>query len=217
MSAAFPPSATRPPTPDTQYDPTKFKKKTRLRDYVVYGLVLAVVFGAIGACVYYLTRTPGEQQAIRAKFERTREKVPFLAREKPAPNFTLPERQDPTIDPGDLAPSAPATPPPAAAAPAPRPAPPVKSTAYSGAAIGVRPSKNPQAPAPSPEFAHYTATLTLSSVVAGPPVKIMLDGKIRNIGDTIDPGLGVVIVAIDAREKYLTIRDRTGAELLLYY
>lgn len=45
----------------------------------------------------------------------------------------------------------------------------------------------------------------------------MLDGKIRSIGETIEPDLGVVIVAIDAREKYLTIRDRTGAELLLYY
>lgn len=216
MPSGLPPSATRPPIPETQYDPAKYKKKTRLKDYLVYGIVLAVVFGAIGGYAYYATRAPDEQKAIRAKFERFQAKVPFLAREQTPRTFTLPERQDPTNDPGDIAPSAPATPPPATA-PAPRAAPPVKSTAYSGAAIGVRPSKNPQAPAPGADFSHYTASLKLSSVVAGPPVKIMLDGKIRSIGETIEPDLGVVIVAIDAREKYLTIRDRTGAELLLYY
>lgn len=203
---------------DVEYDPGKFKSKSRLGDYIVYGLLLALVLGVGGSTVYYQTRQPDEQKALRKQANRILAAIPFLGfRDNDAPHVV--ERKAPRMEAGILPEETsltPATPPPPA--PPPPSAPIARTSVYAGGGqSGVRPSGNPQAPAPGEEFTLFANSLKVSSVVQGSPAKVMLNGRIYNIGDTLNAELGVVLVRLDATEKHLLLRDRTRAELLLFY
>jgi hypothetical protein len=203
-----------------KYDADRFKTKSRGGDYLIYGLIIGLLLAITGGTIYYFTRSPQEQSALRTKFDRFRASLPFMGPKDGAEKPPRIQRKDPRMEEGILsdAPSAPAVAPAAPVAPPPPLPPPVKSSAYAGEGqTGVRPSKNAQAPAASQAFTLYAQSLKVSAVVAGNPPRIVINGRVHTTGETLNAELGVVLVSLDSADKHLLLRDRTRAELLLYY
>lgn len=94
-----------------------------------------------------------------------------------------------------------------------------KVSTYSGGGVsGVFASSDTNRPKPSAEFMQWAETLKVSGVVVGTPAKVMLNGRVFRAGQTVNPELGVVFAGVeDGVNKYVLVRDGSGAELRLAY
>jgi hypothetical protein len=208
---SFQPLPNTPPNPD-DFRPENFKKKSGVRDYLIYLVVLVILLGVGGGAYYYYTRSPAEQRELKAKLDRAvgndaaaanakegkvkRKQLDLggvLEGETEAVDAAAPERKT-------VAPKAEAV------------------SAYGGGGQSlVLASDNAQLPKPRPEFIKFVESLKVSGVLQGNPAKAMISGRMFRVGAVIDPELGVSFVGVDSVQKFLILRDKTGAELHLTY
>lgn len=204
------PLPTTPPNPD-DFRPENFKKKSGFRDYVIYLVVLVVVLGAGGGAYYYYTRSPAEQRDLKAKLDRA------VGKDVAAANAKEGKVKRKQLDLGgvlegeteavDAAPERKIVAQKAEAV-----------SAYGGGGQSlVLTSDNAQLPKPQPEFIKFVESLKVSGVLQGSPAKAMISGRMFRVGAVIDSELGVNFVGVDSVQKFLILRDKTGAELHLTY
>lgn len=202
MPVRPPTSASLPPPDD--FSPEKFRKKSNVRDYAIYALVLVVAVGVIGGAVYYFTRSESEKDKLMARFDQAMGDDP-----------RLPELKEPKLD-GVLGEEAAAKAPPVAERKTESR--PVGVSTYSGGGPNrVMLSTDPKLPRASLAFIQYTEALRVSSVVQGNPAKVMIAGKLFRAGEVIDPEQGVTFVGVDGVKTAVILRDPSGAELRLSY
>lgn len=202
-----PPSLPKP----EEFRPEKFKRKTKVRDYVIYSVALIIVLGVIGGSVYFFTRSKTEQDQLRAKLDEAMKEA-GLGEKEPTP---LPQLKAPKLDGllGEEHAEADAK---AAAAQTESKAASV-STYSGGGPNRILLSDDAKLPKASVAFMQFVEALRVSSVVQGTPAKIMIAGKLFRAGEVIDEQLGVTFVGVDAAKIALILRDRQGAELRLSY
>jgi hypothetical protein len=66
-------------------------------------------------------------------------------------------------------------------------------------------------PEGSPAFRSFVANAKISGVVAGAAPKMFINGRLVRMGETVDPGLGVIFDRIDAEKRQVIFRDKSGA------
>lgn len=207
------------PSPTSQGDfrPEKFERKSTLRDYAIYAVLLVLLLGLIGGSAYYFTRPKPEKEKLRAKLDQTLGDVTLRdEKEKPEPP-PLPELKNPKNLEGLL--DDPAA--------GPKPSSPAginglpktgSVSAYAGGRQnGVLLSDDPKLPQASPAFIAWAQSLKVSGVLQGAPAKAMLNGRMFRAGAIIEPEQGIVFVDVDGAQKRILLRDKTGAELRLSY
>lgn len=187
----------------------KFRTKSTLQDYLVYGLVLVGVVALVGAGVYFFTRPPREQKRLRDEF------IAFFTPKSEPMEIRVTSRKAPDLDDLDRRETAVITPPPPLKTPPPAQE---AATAYSGGGPNrVLSSAASGTPKPGPAFLRFVQTLKVSSIVPGASAKGMLNGRLHDAGDVLDHDLGIIFVGVDDDKKVLVFRDKTGAELRLTY
>ena len=205
------------PTPQGDFHPEKFARKSTLRDYAIYAVLLVVLLGLVGGFAYYFTRPKPEKEQLRAKLDHTLGEVTLRdGKEKteppPLPELKTPKNLDGLLDDGTTTGK---TTPPTGNLPA------IKtgsvSTYSGGKQNGVLRSDDAKLPQASPEFIHFAEVMKVSGVFQGTPSKAMLNGRMFRASAVIDADLGVIFVDVDGAQKRLLLRDKTGAELRLAY
>lgn len=190
-------------TPD-EFRPENFKKKSNVRDYVIYAVVLIVVLGVIGGTVYYFTRSKEEQAKLRAKLDTplNEQAPPALPELKGSKAELLLNEQDPELK----------------AAPKKAESKPVGVSTYSGGGPNrVVLSTDAKLPQASLAFIQFAETLKVSSVVQGATAKLMIAGKMYRAGEVIDADQAVTFVGVDGAKNLILLRDKSGAELSLSF
>jgi hypothetical protein len=69
----------------------------------------------------------------------------------------------------------------------------------------------PPAPAPSDAFTRFVTDMRISGVFQGEPPRALVNGRTVRAGETIDLGLGIVFVGIDADRRLILMREPSGA------
>jgi hypothetical protein len=195
---SLPPSLQSP----DEFRPENFKKKSTVRDYVIYSVALIFVAGVIGGTVYYFTRSEEEQAKLRAKLD-----TPLNDNAPPA----LPELKSSKAESLLAEEAAPKI----AERPEPKP---VGVSTYSGGGPNrVVLSTDPKLPRAGLGFIQFAEALKVSSVVQGSPAKLMIAGKMYRAGEVIDADQVVTFVGVDGTKSYILLRDKSGAELSLSF
>lgn len=182
------------------FDPSRYRKKSTRKDYVIYIVVAGVVAAVVAGGFYFFTRSKAEQDRLRAK-------IGMEIKEKPVFELRTSEAETLMKDP-----------PPSEPVPGKFTAQTAASSTYSGASARLIMSKDPSLPAPSPAFIAFAQELKVSAVVQGPPARLMLSGRPAiGAGKVIDEALGVTFAGLDIAQKTILLRDSTGAELRVGY
>jgi serine/threonine protein kinase len=71
-------------------------------------------------------------------------------------------------------------------------------------------SENPAVKA-STSFLNFVAEAKISTVIAGPPSRAVINGKIVNAGDTVDATLGIVFDSVVSEQRAIFFKDKSGA------
>lgn len=69
----------------------------------------------------------------------------------------------------------------------------------------------------SPEFSSWVANAQISGVFQGQPARVLINGRTVRAGEIVEPRLGIVFQAVDAKQKLLRFRDRSGATVQRKY
>ena len=69
----------------------------------------------------------------------------------------------------------------------------------------------PPAPEPSDAFTRFVTDMRISGVFQGEPPRALINGRTIRAGETIDLGLGIVFVGIDADRRLILMREPSGA------
>ncbi|QYM78628.1 hypothetical protein K0B96_15190 [Horticoccus luteus] len=69
----------------------------------------------------------------------------------------------------------------------------------------------------SPEFSSWVANAQISGVFQGQPARALLNGHMVRAGEVVDLRLGITFESVDARQKVLLFRDRSGATVQRKY
>ncbi len=183
----------------------QYRQKARLRDYAIYGVVLVILAGLVGAPLYYFSRPAAERNRLREKFGLTPGPLAGGA-DKAAAQSSGSAAEKPAATP---APSHPEPTPVAS-----------NVSVYGGSTQSViLPSANPKTPPASAEFTQFVTALKVSGAVQGNPARAILNGKSFRAGESIDATLGVIFAGLGVTDgrKFILLRDATGAELRLTY
>jgi hypothetical protein len=81
------------------------------------------------------------------------------------------------------------------------------------AAEPAKPAGPPPPPAPTPVFRAWVENLQVRGVRGGAAPRIFIGNSSYQLGDLVNPQLGISFDAYDATTRVLTFKDKTGARV----
>lgn len=72
-------------------------------------------------------------------------------------------------------------------------------------------------PEASPAFLTYVADAKVSGVFQGEPSRAFINGRLARSGTLVEEGLGITFVGVDAENRMLLFKDRSGARVTKRY